>query len=389
MVDTTIAVVVAILAAGAGAAAGFVLRGMRASQRMKQAEEKAALIIEKAYSQQKDLILEAKDEKLRLQREAEDEARAKRAELSTLESRLLQRDEQLDQRADMLEQRDRKLIDRERDLEKAREEVARVRQEQVVALEAVSGLSAEDAKGILLEAVREEAEHDAVRIARTIERAAREEAQDKAREVIVTAIQRVAADHTAEHTVSVIHLPSDEMKGRIIGREGRNIRALEQATGVDLIIDDTPETVVISGFDPVRREIARLAITKLISDGRIHPGRIEEVVTKARAEVDLVIRQAGETAAYEAGVPGCRRRSSSSSAGSSTARATARTCSTTSSRRAASRPSSRPRSGRTSRSPRWAASCTTSARPSTTRSRDRTPPSARRSPSATTSRCAS
>ena len=168
----------------------------------------------------------------------------------------------------------------------------------------MSGLSGEDAKGILLEAVREEAEHDAVQIARAIERAAREEAQDKARDVIVTAIQRVAADHTAEHTVSVIHLPSDEMKGRIIGREGRNIRALEQATGVDLIIDDTPETVVISGFDPVRREIARLAITKLISDGRIHPGRIEEVVTKARAEVDLVIRQAGETAAYDAGVPG-------------------------------------------------------------------------------------
>jgi ribonuclease Y len=304
MVETSIAVVVAIMAAGAGAAAGFIVRGMRASQRMKQAEEKAALIIEKAYNQQKDLILEAKDEKLRLQREAEDEARAKRTELTALERRLLQRDEQLDQRGDMLEQRDRKLIEREREIERAREELARAHQDQVDALERVSGLSAEDAKGILLEAVREEAEHDAVRIARTIERQAREEAQEKAREVIVTAMQRIAADHTAEHTVSVIHLPSDEMKGRIIGREGRNIRALEQATGVDLIIDDTPETVVVSGFDPVRREVARLAITKLVSDGRIHPGRIEEVVNKARAEVDLVIRQAGEQAAYEAGVPG-------------------------------------------------------------------------------------
>jgi ribonuclease Y len=304
MVEPSIAVVVAILAAGAGAAAGFVVRGMRASQRMKQAQEKAALIIEKAYNQQKDLILEAKDEKLRLQREAEDEARAKRTELTALERRLLQRDEQLDQRGDMLEQRDRKLIEREREIERAREELARAHQDQVDALERVSGLSAEDAKGILLEAVREEAEHDAVRIARTIERQAREEAQEKAREVIVTAMQRIAADHTAEHTVSVIHLPSDEMKGRIIGREGRNIRALEQATGVDLIIDDTPETVVVSGFDPVRREVARLAITKLVSDGRIHPGRIEEVVNKARAEVDLVIRQAGEQAAYEAGVPG-------------------------------------------------------------------------------------
>jgi ribonuclease Y len=165
-------------------------------------------------------------------------------------------------------------------------------------------MSADDAKTMLLDAVRAEAEHDAVKLARAIERSAREEAQDKARDIVLTAMQRVAADHTAEHTVSVVHLPSDEMKGRIIGREGRNIRALEQATGVDLIIDDTPETVVLSGFDPVRREVARIAITKLIADGRIHPGRIEEVVSKARAEVDLVIRQAGEQAAYEAGVPG-------------------------------------------------------------------------------------
>jgi ribonuclease Y len=204
----------------------------------------------------------------------------------------------------MLEQRDRKLIERERDLDKTREDLAKATQEQVAALERVSGMSAEDAKSVLLEAVREEAEHDAVKLARAIERAAREDAQDKARDIVITAMQRVAADHTAEHTVSVVHLPSDEMKGRIIGREGRNIRALEQATGVDLIIDDTPETVVLSGFDPVRREVARLAVTKLIADGRIHPGRIEEVVAKARAEVDLVMRQAGEQAAYEAGVPG-------------------------------------------------------------------------------------
>ncbi len=302
--DPLVVAAVSILTLAGGAVFGFAARGMFASRAMKEAEEKALLIIEKARSQQKDLILEAKEEKIRLQREAEDEARAKRNELGNLERRLLQRDEQLDQRSDTLESRDRKLIDREREIDKAREDVARAHQEQVEALERVSGLPAEDAKAILLEAVREEAEHDAVKIARAIERRAREDANEKARDVIVTAIQRVAADHTAEHTVTVIHLPSDEMKGRIIGREGRNIRALEQATGIDLIIDDTPETVVLSGFDPVRREIARLSITKLISDGRIHPGRIEEVVAKARAEVDLVMRQAGEQASYDAGVPG-------------------------------------------------------------------------------------
>jgi ribonuclease Y len=300
-----IVALVAIVAAGAaGAAVGFVARGALSNQTLKAAQDKAARIVAEARTQQKDMILEAKDEKLKLQREAEEEARAKRAELQGLERRLLARDEQLDQRADLLEEKSRKISDREREVEVQREELGRLNQERIAALEQVSGMSADDAKGILLEAIREEAEHDAVKLARSIERRAREEAQDKAREIIVTAMQRVAADHTAEHTVSVIHLPSDEMKGRIIGREGRNIRALEQATGIDLIIDDTPETVVLSGFDPVRREVARLAITKLIADGRIHPGRIEEVVNKARAEVDLVIRQAGEQAAYDAGVPG-------------------------------------------------------------------------------------
>jgi ribonuclease Y len=294
----------AVIAGVVGVGVGFVVRGVLASQAIKSANDRAARIVSDARSQQKDMILEAKDEKLRLQREAEDEARAKRAELQGLERRLLSRDEQLDQRADMLEEKARKIGDREREVELQRDQLGKLNQERVEALEKVSSLSAEDAKAMLLEAIREEAEHDAVKLARAIERRARDEAQDKAREIIVTAMQRVAADHTAEHTVTVVHLPSDEMKGRIIGREGRNIRALEQATGVDLIIDDTPETVVLSGFDPVRREVARLALTKLIADGRIHPGRIEEVVNKARAEVDLVIRQAGEQAVYDAGVPG-------------------------------------------------------------------------------------
>src|SRR4051794_1218410 len=259
---------VAVVAAVGGAVAGFFLRSMWASQTMKAATAEARRIEAEARARQKELILEAKDEKLRMQREAEEEARARRAELGTLESRLLARDEQLDQRTDMLEQRDRKLLERERDLDKTREELARAHGEQVAALERVANMSAEDAKNVLIEAVREEAEHDAVKIARAIERSARDDAQDKARDIVITAIQRVAADHTAEHTVSVVHLPSDEMKGRIIGREGRNIRALEQATGIDLIIDDTPETVILSGFDPVRREVARIAITKLIADGR-------------------------------------------------------------------------------------------------------------------------
>jgi ribonuclease Y len=302
--DTPVVVAVALLAAVGGAVLGAFVRSMWASQGMKAAQAEARRIEAEARTRQKELILEAKDEKLRLGREAEEEARARRNELAAQERRLVQRDEQLDQRTEMLEQRDRKLLERERELDRAKEELSRAVAEQVNALERVSGMSADDAKGMLLEAVRAEAEHDAVKLARAIERSAREEAQDKARDIILTAMQRVAADHTAEHTVSVVHLPSDEMKGRIIGREGRNIRALEQATGVDLIIDDTPETVILSGFDPVRREVARLALTKLIADGRIHPGRIEEVVAKARAEVDLVIRQAGEQAAYEAGVPG-------------------------------------------------------------------------------------
>jgi ribonuclease Y len=302
--EPPVVIAVTVVAAIGGAVLGIVARGVWASQSMKAAHSEARRIEAEARARQKELILEAKDEKLRMQREAEDDARSRRTELSALERRLLQRDEQLDQRTDMLEQRDRKLLDRERELERAREDVAKAHQEQVAALEAVSQVSADDAKALLLEAVREEAEHDAVKLARAIERKARDEADEKARDIVVTAIQRVAADHTAEHTVTVVHLPNDEMKGRIIGREGRNIRALEQATGVDLIIDDTPESVILSGFDPVRREVARVALTKLIGDGRIHPGRIEEVVAKAKAEVDLIIRQAGETAAYESGVPG-------------------------------------------------------------------------------------
>jgi len=302
MIETV--VLVAIVAVAGGLVLGFLARGIWAAQSIKAAQEKAGRIVAEARTQQKDLILQAKDEQVRLQRETEEEARAKRADLGNLERRLLQRDEQLDQRTDMLEERNGKLLGKEQELETKRDELASARQEQVAALEAVGQMSVEEARASLLDAVREQADHDAVKLARSIERKAREEAEERARDVVVTAIQRVMVDHTAEMTVSVVPIPSDEMKGRIIGREGRNIRALELATGIDLIIDDTPESVLISGFDPVRREVARLALTKLIQDGRIHPGRIEEVVAKASAEVDLIMRQAGEAAAYDTGVPG-------------------------------------------------------------------------------------
>jgi ribonuclease Y len=304
MNEPVIMAVVLLVVAVGGLALGFLVRGFVASQAIRAATEKAERIVAEARAQQKELILQAKEEQVRLHRELDEEGRARRQEMANLERRLLQRDEQLDQRTDMLEERDRKLLLREQELDNQRSELAAARSEQLQALERVSGLSAEEAKRALVEQVREEAEHDAVRLVRAIERSARENAEERSRDVIITAIQRVMVDHTAEATVTTVPIPSDEMKGRIIGREGRNIRALEQATGVDLIIDDTPDAVMLSGFDPVRREIARLSLTKLISDGRIHPGRIEDVVEKARAEVDVLVREAGEAAAYDAGVPG-------------------------------------------------------------------------------------
>lgn len=298
-----VAVVILVVAAG-GLLVGFLARGVVANQAVRAASEKAERIVAEARAQQKELILQAKEEQVRLQREVDEEGRAKRLDLQNLERRLLRRDEQLDQRTDLLEERDRKLLLREQELDKQRAELDTLRSERVQALERVGGLSGDEARAAIIEEVREEAEKDSVRLIRAIERSARENAEDKARDVVITAIQRVMVDHTADATVTTVPIPSEEMKGRIIGREGRNIRALEQATGVDLIIDDTPDSVMLSGFDPVRREVARLALTKLLQDGRIHPGRIEDVVNKSQAEVDVIIREAGETAAYDAGVPG-------------------------------------------------------------------------------------
>src|SRR5207253_1767946 len=218
--------------------------------------------------------------------------------------RLQQKEESLDRKIEGFEQRERKLTGRERAIEQAREEVEEIKREHLKELERIAQLNEEQAKEMLLERIEDRVRTEAARRIRAIEEQAREEADARAREIITLAIQRCASDQVAEAVVSVVPLPNDEMKGRIIGREGRNIRALEAATGIDLIIDDTPEAVILSGFDPVRREVARLALTKLIIDGRIHPARIEDVVAKARQEVDIVVREAGERAAMEANVHG-------------------------------------------------------------------------------------
>jgi ribonuclease Y len=254
--------------------------------------------------QQREALREARDETARIRLTIETENAERRVELQRQEHRLQQKEEHLDRKVDALEQREYKMLARERTIEQTREEAEELKRMQQTELERIAQLTEEQARNILLQRIEQRVRKDAAQRVRQIEEQARDEADAKAREIITLAIQRCASDQVAEAVVSVVPLPNDEMKGRIIGREGRNIRALEAATGVDLIIDDTPEAVILSGFDPVRREIARIALTKLILDGRIHPARIEDVVAKARQEVDNVIREAGENAALEAGVHG-------------------------------------------------------------------------------------
>jgi ribonucrease Y len=304
MPDAILLALVAVVAAALGAVLGYVGRRLYAASRVKHAESYADRIITEARAKQKEIVLEGKDEALKLQRAAEEEAREKRADVQRQERLLLDRSESLDRKLEALERRETSVEQRLDELEAERVQVTELRQQQLAALERVSGLSVSEARQSLIQQIVDEAEAEAAHRVREIERTAVEEGDERARRVLTTIMQRIAADHTSEATVSVVSLPSEEMKGRIIGREGRNIRALEQATGVDLIIDDTPEAVVLSGFDPVRREVARMALTKLISDGRIHPGRIEETVAKCRAEIEVVMRQAGEQSAYDAGVPG-------------------------------------------------------------------------------------
>ncbi len=298
--------VIAALVIGAGS--GYFIRKLIAEAKISSAETAAKRIVEEANleanSLKREKHLEAKEEAHRLRSELEKESKERRSELQRMERRLDQKEESLDRKLSNVETKEEELRRKEEDNKRFREEVEILQQQQLAELERVSGMSSDEAKDLLMQRVRNEIEHEMIGMVKDLESQARAEGEKKAREIVTLAIQRYAADHVSESTVSVVSLPNDEMKGRIIGREGRNIRALETLTGIDLIIDDTPEAVIISGFDPIRREVARLALEKLVSDGRIHPARIEEIVEKTRKEVDAQIKEEGERATFESRVHG-------------------------------------------------------------------------------------
>jgi len=298
---TIMIIIVALLA-------GYFIRKYIAEARIASAEAEAKNILEQAQkdaeAKKREIILETKEEVLKLKNEVEKESKERRNELQRLERRLVQKEESLDHKNEAVERKEESLSKKQKEIEKKEEELKELYNSQVTELERISGLSSEDARKLLMERIEKETQHEVALMVKEIENKAREEGEKRAKEIISLAIQRCAADHVAETTVSVVALPNDEMKGRIIGREGRNIRAFETLTGIDLIIDDTPEAVILSGFDPVRRETARVALEKLISDGRIHPARIEEMVEKAQKEVLAEIAEAGEQATFETGVHG-------------------------------------------------------------------------------------
>ena len=272
------------------------------------AQDKAREIIDEApknaESKKRESLLEIKEESIRAKNELDKEIKERRAEAQRYERRVQQKEENIDKKADAIEKRETSLAAKEESLNKIKEEVSKLNEQRLQELERISGLTSEQAKDYLLKIVEDEVKHETAVMIKEMEHRAKEEADKKAKEYVVSAIQRCAADHVSETTISVVQLPNDEMKGRIIGREGRNIRTLETMTGVDLIIDDTPEAVILSGFDPIRREVARIALEKLIVDGRIHPARIEEMVEKAQKEVEIMMKEEGEAATLEVGVHG-------------------------------------------------------------------------------------
>ena len=272
------------------------------------AEEKAREIIDEAVktaeTKKREAMLEAKEESIRVKNDLDKEVKERRAEIQRSERRVVQKEENLDKKLESIERREAGFAAKEEEINKQKAQVAKLNEERLQELERISGLTSEQAKEYILKTVEEDVKLDTAKLIKEMEHRAKEEADKKAKEYVVTAIQKCAADHVAETTISVVQLPNDEMKGRIIGREGRNIRTLETLTGVDLIIDDTPEAVILSGFDPIRREVARIALEKLIVDGRIHPARIEEMVEKAQKEVETMIREEGEAATLEVGVHG-------------------------------------------------------------------------------------
>ena len=305
---TVLAIILILVALAAGVVAGFVYRQNVVEKKIGRTEEYANSLLadatHRAEEKKKEAILEAKEEVIRLKSELDKEVRDRRSEVTKQERRAQQREEMLDKKLDNLEVREENLNVKYKEAERLEAEAQELHDKQQGELERISNMTMEEALDILMTRIQKDAYHDAAVMVRDIESRAKEEGDKKARNIIAMAIQKCAADQVAETTVSVVALPNDDMKGRIIGREGRNIRALETATGVDLIIDDTPEAVIISGFDPVRREVARIALEKLIMDGRIHPARIEEMVEKARKEVDNQIREAGEQAIFETNLHG-------------------------------------------------------------------------------------
>ena len=277
-------------------------------QKIGNADDKAREIIDEALktaeAKKREGLLEVKEESIRTKNELDREIKERRAEVTRYERRVQQKEENIDKKTDAIEKKEAYLAKREEEMRKQKEEISRLNEQRVQELERISGLTSDQAKDYLLKIVEDDVKHESAKMIKEMEHRAKEEADKKAKEYVVNAIQKCAADHVSEATISVVQLPSDEMKGRIIGREGRNIRTLETLTGVDLIIDDTPEAVVLSGFDPIRREVARIALEKLIVDGRIHPARIEEMVEKAQREVETMIKEEGEAAVLEVGVHG-------------------------------------------------------------------------------------